>query len=207
MLLPEWWPDWTGDVCVIVASGPSASDAKLGIANGSAKFISVNSSWRLAPWSDVLYACDHAWWSGANGCSEFAGLKLTIDKRASDVDGWRVNLVGCNKKDDRAVLDGTNVVGWGGNSGFHALQLAVQFGCTKVLLVGFDLTISNGLHWHGPHENGMHNPCARHVERWRRVIDAAATPIGERGVRVINCSTQSALRRYQTMRFEDALLA
>ena len=40
-------------------------------------------------------------------------------------------------------------IGGGGNSGFQALNLALQWGARKIILVGFDLTDENGLHWYG----------------------------------------------------------
>lgn len=202
---PDWWPDWAGQSCIIVASGPSAKDIQIESAKGHAKFIAVNNSWQLAPWSDVLYACDHEWWRSANGCAEFPGLKLTIDKRALEGNDWGVKLVRCVKKNDNAILHRSNTVGWGGNSGFHALQLAVQFGCSKIILVGFDMTISGGVHWHGPHPKGMHNPTPGIAERWRRAVDNAWHAIQPTGTVVINCSLVSALRNYPKMTFEEAL--
>lgn len=168
--------------------------------------MAINSSWRLAPWAEILFACDLSWWAHAGGCPEFSGLKLTVDKTAakrfSDV-----HLVNCRKPDDRLVTDEIGTVGWGGNSGFHCLNLAVQFRAAKILLVGMDMTTTHGIHWHGKHPVGMNNPTPRNVERWRRAVDGAARVIAPLGIKVINCSPISALQNYPKMTVEEALAA
>lgn len=204
MSKPDWFPDWTGETAVIVASGPSAAMVPLRRARGRARFIAINTSWKLAPWADVLYACDLAWWDYAKGCPAFKGLKLTVDRRAAEMYP-DVHLVGCRKPDDRFVVEPVGTVGWGGNSGFHALNLAVQFGAKRIVLVGYDMTIKAGCHWHGRHPGAMHNPTAGIAERWRRAVDAAAAVIEQLGVEVINASPVSALRSYPKMDFKAAL--
>ena len=200
---PDWWKDWTRETCLLVASGPSASSVDLEVARGRVRAIAVNNSWRLCPWADVLYATDAAWWQANNGATEFKGLRLTSDGRA--VEDFGIDKVQCRKRDDRILLEGPGVIGWGGNSGFHALNLAIQFGAEKVILVGFDMTLAGGIHWHGEHGGGLHNPTKANVERWRRVFDGAASFVAGLGVSVVNCSPGSALVKYPKMTLEEAL--
>ena len=95
-------------------------------------------------------------------------------------------------------------VGWAGNSGFHCLNLAVQLMAAKIVLVGFDMTVAHGLHWHGRHE-GLNNPTERNVVRWRRCIDDAAEVIDALGIQCINASPISALQNYPKMSLGEAL--
>lgn len=204
-MLPLWWPSWAGETVVIVASGPSAKDAQLEIAQGKARFMAINNSWNLAPWSDILFACDYLWWKTIPGWQEFGGLKLTTDIKA--VREYGIAQVGLNKGDDRMEFQKLGTVGWGGNSGFHCYNLAVQFGCKKIIFVGFDMTTRHGAHWHGQHPKGMNNPSPGNVERWRRAVDAPAEKVAALGIKVINCSPISALVNYPKMTLEEALLA
>ena len=105
---------------------------------------------------------------------------------------------------DRLELEPPGTVGWGGNSGFHALNLAVQLGAAKIILVGYDMRLDHGVHWHGPHK-GLNNPHPTNVERWRRVVDAAAEVIAALGIKAINASPISALENYPKMTLEAAL--
>jgi len=108
------------------------------------------------------------------------------------------------RNDDRLCLE-KGTIGWGGNSGFHCLNLAVQFGAAKIILVGYDMRLDKGIHWHGRHPRGLNNPTDANVRRWRRCIDDAADLIAGLGIRVINASPVSALRTYPKMDLMDAL--
>jgi hypothetical protein len=158
---------------------------------------------QLVPDADIAYACDFAWWERYRGLPDFAGLKLSVDKKACQRN-WGVQLVGLNKNDDRLELMKFGVVGWAGNSGFHALNLAVQMMASKIILVGYDMTLAHGVHWHGKHV-GLNNPTDRSVDRWRRCIDAAAEVIQALGTKVVNASPISALQNYPRMTLQEAI--
>lgn len=117
----------------------------------------------------------------------------------------RVHRVHCDHRSDKLEVARLGHVGWGGNSGFQALNLVVQWMCKRVVLVGFDMRTDRGLHWHRDHGKGMNNPSHRNVERWRRVLDEAAPVLNALGVQVINASPVSALRAYRKMSLEEAL--
>lgn len=201
---PEWYPDWSGQTAILVASGPSAKDIPLDLAKGKARVITINNSWMLAPWADQLHACDFSWWERFEGVPEFTGLKTCSEYRCTHRPEWGVHFIQVTKGDDRINFTEMGKVGWGGNSGFHALNMAIQFGAKRILLVGYDMTITYGIHWHGPHPSG-HNPRNTTIQRWRRAFEAAAKSIKARGVEVINCSHISTLTQYPKMSFEDAL--
>jgi hypothetical protein len=203
MSLPEWWPAWEGETIVIVAGGPSARDADLELVRVRARLIVINNAWLLAPWADILYACDEKWWQVYKGAVEFKGLKLSVDKNAPK-HAPNVRLLNCMKPDDRFFAE-PGTVGWGGNGGFHCLNLAAQFKPRKIVLVGYDMHLRNGLHWHGKHPNGMNNPSPKNVERWRRAVDGAAKPIAKLGITVINTSPNSALQKYPKMSLAEAM--
>lgn len=205
---PAWYPDWTGQTCVIVASGPSAKSVDLSFAKNKAKFIVINTSWELAPWADVLYACDVGWWREHNGKNSnwrnFVGMKVTQDELARQE--FDIHRVICERHHENLVLDRPGQVGWGGNSGFHCINLSLQWGVKKIILVGYDMQLDNGSHWHGDHK-GLNNPTKPNVDRWRKTIDANAQTIQDLGVRVFNCSPVSALKRYPKTTIEEALVA
>ena len=205
MPLPtDWFPDWSGDIVVLVASGPSAPQVRLAAARGKAKFIAVNNSWRLAPWSDVLYSCDFSWWNAYDDWHQFAGLKVSIEYRTSEK--WpEIRRMECQKINDFVDFSPDARIGWGGNSGFGAINLAVKFGAKRLILVGYDMTLSHGPHWHGKHKVGMHNPLPANVRRWRRAIDNAEPSLKAHGVRILNASPISGLEAYPKIGFEEAL--
>jgi hypothetical protein len=196
-------PNWRDATAVIVASGPSASSVPLELAKGH-RFIAVNSSWRLCPWADAVYAADFTWWNHCQGLPEFKGLKFTADGRAAKT--WpSIEHVPIRKGTDMLIFDPPGTIGWGGNSGFQSINIAAQSGVTKIILVGFDMTLDGGTHWHGDHPKGMNNPRPGNIGRWRKAVDGAYRQLTERGVTAINCSPVSALQNYPKMSLREAL--
>lgn len=96
-------------------------------------------------------------------------------------------------------------IGWGGNGGFHALNLAVQFGLRKIILCGFDMSLANGVHWHGRHGGGLNNPTQGNIDRWRGILDAQAPALAERGVEVVIGSPGSSLSAYRKLELRVAI--
>jgi hypothetical protein len=209
---PDWYPDWRGKIVVIVASGPSAVDAPLDLAIGKARFVAINNSWRLCPWADCLVAVDYQWWEARKGCPQFKGpLKWSVDGRVKHFPDWHVKYLEADKPRDDMILDKQGIIGWGGNGGFCAINFVAQLEPMTILLVGFDMQPTVGpsgvkaLHWHAPHGVGLSNPTMPNIARWRRAIDNNAEALTRAGIRVVNCSLTSALKRYQKVPFEQAL--
>ncbi len=204
---PPWYPDWHDEQCIIVASGPSALGVPLELARGKAKFIAINDAWQLAPWADMLYACDARWWRAYEGLTDFPGVKVTQDQQLTEAERWGIEWVRADRRSD-VIMTKPGVIGWGGNSGFQAINLAVQFGVNKIILVGFDMRLDRGIHWNGPHQSRhkpLNDPTPENVQRWRRAVDGASLTLAELGIAVINCSQESALMNYAKMPFEEAL--
>lgn len=196
---------------VIVGGGPSAGEIDFDQVKEVARqkgielrWIVINNSVQLVPDADILYACDFSWWEANGGAMNFQGLKLSVDKLCLRRP-WNIKQVFLNKADDRLELIKFGTVGWGGNSGFHCLNLAVQFIPKKIVLIGLDMTLAHGIHWHGPHKKGLNNPKQGSVDRWRRVTDAAAPLIARLGIPVINASSISALQNYRKMSILEAI--
>lgn len=200
----RWYPNWTGETVVIVAGGPSAKDVNLDAGRGRARFVAINNSYKLCPWADALYACDETWWTQYKAHTEFAGLKITQDQRAKAKYPMLKRVVSVRGVEE-LLTDTPGMIGWGGNGGFHALNLAVQWGAGKIVLVGYDMTLAHGSHWHGDHVGKCANPNDKNVLRWRKVVDEAAATLRRLNITVFNCSEKSALQNYPKCTFEAAL--
>lgn len=87
------------------------------------------------------------------------------------------------------------MVGSGGNSGFQALNLAVQFGARRILLVGFDMNDRGGVHWYGRNSWPMaNNPDHNNFRRWIAAFEGAAPLLKSMGIEVVNLSPHSAIQ-------------
>jgi hypothetical protein len=202
---PAWFLDWTGKACAIVASGPSTKRVKVDALQGQMRVIAIKENVELAPWADVLYGCDAAWWRNANGLPNYTGLKVCatgrLTSRFPDIHVVQVKDPSC----DRLVLT-EPAVGSGGNSGFQALNLAVLFGARRVLLIGFDMTDQFGVHWYGrANGNGRSNPAEWNFKRWRAAFVTASVQLKAAGVQVLNASDLSVLTCFPKVKLEEAL--
>lgn len=120
---------------------------------------------------------------------------------------YDIKAVRTDNRRDEFMVYRFGTIGFGGNSGFQAVNLAVQFGCRTIVLVGYDMHNRNGLHWHGEHGANLNNPTAKSFARWRQAIDAQAAALERMGVRVINASLDSALTAFPKMTLSAALKA
>lgn len=156
----------------------------------------------------MLYGSDGTWWKLRNGVPEFKGLKLSQDSTACR--DYDVHHISMREMCDQILVDEPGIIGsgsknGGGNSGFHALNIAVQFGARKIVLVGFDMRLDRGMHWHGKHPRGLNNPRDTNLMPWRLALNGAAETLSRLSVEVINASEVSTLTAYPIMSLQQAL--
>jgi hypothetical protein len=135
----------------------------------------------------------------------FPGLKICQDPKIGRHPEWDIRKIDVSRLSDQLAVTRFGVIGWGGNSGFGALNLAVQFGCNPIILVGYDMRLDRGVHWHGLHGRGLTNPHVKNVERWRRCVDGCEPILTGLGIRVFNASPVSWLQAYPKMDLMEAL--
>lgn len=206
-MLPETkWPDWTGETAIIIASGPSLKKQDVELCRSRGKVIAIKKCIELAPWSDVVYGCDGPWWRSVQGLMKFPGLKLAYEPTVCGPE-WGIQKVQIpDPKCNSFLFDKVGTVGAGRNSGFQAVNLAAQFGATRIILLGYDMQGEVGAHWYG-RNNWMqaNNPDAYSYLNWKRAFEAAAPALRDRGVEVINASRETALTCFRRMPIGEAL--
>lgn len=138
------------------------------------------------------------------GVPDFGGLKVTQDAEAAQQFGLR-RVTLDDIKPRHLTFDRFGKIGSGGNSGFQAVNLVAQTGAAKIVLIGFDMSLAQGVHWHGRHPPGMNNPSGISLASWRDGLDAAAPKLAALGIEVLNVSDQSALTAYPKVTLKDAL--
>jgi len=208
--VPKDWPDETA---VVLASGPSMTREDAEHVRGKARVIAVNNQGidtihsetkelvpSFAPWADVLYAADAKWWKDyAPRSYNFAGLKVTI-RDAYDVPGLHTLRISCETVFDPKR---THLV-TGGNSGYQAVHLAAHFGAKRILLLGFDMKTDGKLrHWFGNHPGRLNAP--GNYQQWCRSFARLAPVLKTQGIKVINCSPNSALDCFVKAPLRDSI--
>lgn len=190
---------WEGQQAVVLASGPSMSQSVADMVRyvPALRVIAVNNTFRLAPWADMLYACDERWWAvNSKEALAFHGLKVSCeDARFKEV------LMLKNTGSQGFDPDPGNIR-TGGNSGYQAVHIAAHAGVRRILLCGFDM---KGGHWHPEHKTPLREPSDACFMRWVRAFVDLADELKRRGIEVWNCTPDSALECFPSVALDDAL--
>lgn len=188
---------WSGQTVAVLASGPSMSPrlAQTLWQHRQQRSLPVavaNSTFRLAPWADMLYAMDASWWMANPDARLFAGLKVCADDSLQWPEVLSLRHTGKAGFDDDAGCIRT-----GGNSGYQAVHVAVHAGASRVLLCGFDMRPG---HWHAVDREADES----HYAEWRRRFQTLAAALAGR-VEVLNCTPGSALDCFPMATIDEAL--
>lgn len=146
----------------------------------------TNTTFRLCPWADVLYALDLDWWKVhyTEARRTFAGALVSPQR-----------LPGVRRH--TAWLDGRRT-----NSGAALIAQAAFWRVCRVILLGYDCGHDGRrTHWHGSHPVGLKD--AAGAEHWPAQFAAIQPRLG--GTTIVNASRRSALALWPRVPLEEAL--
>lgn len=130
----------------------------------------------------------------------FKGLRVTLENLTLQADLAVESLRDYGPTDMSPNNDGvTN----GRNSGYQALQMAVWLGAKRIFLLGYDMKEQDGrAHWHAEHPI----PTPGNIYgSMLECFNGIAPELKNRGIEVINCSPDSALKCFPKMPIAEAL--
>lgn len=196
-----------GHVCIVAASGPSLNADVARQCEGF-DVIVVNDAYKLMPWAGFLFATDARWWKFNSGVMNFKGEKWTSHSEGTNNKAGIANKFGlnCIRGTDRPFFsDKNDVVHYGCNSGYSAVNLAIHFGAERIILVGFDMRKVNGRsHFFGDHVRPLHNTPGHTYNKFIGRFANAAKRL-PRGVVILNATPESAMTCFPMMPLKEAL--
>lgn len=165
---------------------------------GSVRTIAINRSFELVPWAECLYAADSGFWSTYPAASKFDGWKFCADPHVRYINGnvYPVTISADPRTGTRStemIKGPVGTIGGGSNSGFQAVNLAAQFGASRILLC-LDY---RGKHWHEDHPRSLRNPEQKQLRDWANLLDRQASLLASWGIEVLNMAPDSALRAFK----------
>lgn len=190
-----WTGRWTGKTAFVLASGPSLNAADVDLVQAYAQtyecpVLVTNTTFKLAPWADVLFFHDKKWWQvhGEEVRRDFHGQCVTM---ASEVHERVTSLRGTGFNAYR-------------NSGGGAISLAMAGGAARIILLGLDgkYATDGRRHWHVQHPSLGD---AVSLPRFVMYFPTLAKEASGRGVEILNASRDTALTCFPRVSLEDVL--
>lgn len=185
---------------VCLGCGPSLTQEDVDHCSGRATVIAINEAYRMAPWADILYAADEHWWARRQGVPDFEGRKIGCN---IDPQGMWPGLESFESDGMEGLSDRARALRTGVTSGYQAIGLAVQLGADRIILLGYDYQASPEGEHHFPGYMGR-----RHADYADalRYYDSLVWPLYDRNIRVVNCSTRTALTVFPRHPLREELL-
>lgn len=174
-------------IATIIAPGPSLTAAQCERAIGFV--LAINRAWELAPNTHSLYVADgHRASILAKG---FDGPVISTIEAEGVTQMWK-GATG------PGLCTTPGTLNYGGHGGYQALNLVYHLGFKEVYLLGFDFKDGpdGKRHFHGNHPKGWGN-FSNPQERARTMV-ALAADLAHHGVKVLNCSPDSALTCFES---------
>jgi len=218
---------WKGGTCWIIGGGSSITkqfripddvvqqvrDKKLPLSAFSPYMsilhdkhvIGVNSAFLLGDWIDICFFGDKDWFfDNKPELDKYKGLVVgcpSVLKIQSFVD-LGIKYVEKNDIKEYGISEDPSKVCWNKNSGAAAISLAFNLGCKRIILLGFDMQITDDKkHWHVQYDQNAPIPFAKHLVGFGDIASDA-----ERlGIEILNCNPDSAIPNFKKIDLEDLI--
>jgi hypothetical protein len=191
---------WPGETAYILCGGPSLAGFDFDRLK-ERRVIAINSSVFSAPFAEVCFFGDARWWGWNHKqlAREYKGLVVS----SSEIDAPGIHRLQ-KKIPPPAITDNRNALTVRNTSLTGAINLAVHFGCNRIVLLGADMRADTDgkTHHHTPH------PIRQVVGCWdRQMTELKGTikPLADKGVEVINTSLDSRLTWWPKRSIDEVL--
>lgn len=178
-----------------IASGPSLTTGDVELVRAwrqesEDRFVIVaNTTFRIAPWADAMFAMDDKWWKFHR-----EEVRATFKGRAYCHMGESARgYAERPEKRKRFCLHG--------NSGAAILAYCCSGDFERIIMLGYDCSLAKGKHWHGDHPKGLGN-CGS-IHRWPKQFQNVRDYYPK--ANIVNASRQTALTMFTRVNLEDVL--
>lgn len=204
--------EWEGMTAVIIGGGPSiralGHDRIIPRLEGRYPVIAINNAYMMAPWADVLYWADNYWL-----CDNWQTIHQHVgwwkisrqEPKLRDVSAtprWlpEIKLITCRPM---SGISFSQSIIFGRNGGHNAINLAVLFGASRIVLMGFDLDESSQQHnWHDLHTRPTR---IESYQEWRKDFGIAAKILEKHSIDVINVNPSSKITCFRFAAIDECL--
>lgn len=189
---------------ILIATGPSLTEEVVSVIEKYKDHYVIfgcNDAYKIVDFLDIHYACDKRWWdhNGKDFREKYPNLESWTQDKAS-AQKYSLNVIDGVFRPKLSAS--SNIIHWGSNSGFQQLNIAFLMGCSKFILVGYNMKKSRDgkSHFFGDHPSAMrsNSPYPTFVEAFNS-IQKEIKPF------IVNCTPDSALRMFRYNDLEEEL--
>lgn len=183
---------------VIIASGNSLTRADVArVEDAGIEIMGINNAYQICD-PAYLYACDTDWWKWHYKQVPDHIIKYSLEetKHTDVMQMENDGIEGLSKEWPKLRT--------GQNGGYQAINLAYLLGYNRIILLGYDMQLTNGKsHWHKDHPGN--NPKERQFKDWIENYNGLSLLLKKEDVEVINCTRSTALKCFKLAKLEDVL--
>jgi len=186
---------------VIIGGGPSLTHKDVSLCEGAGlTLLGINNAYQIAT-LDYLYACDTKWWQAHPDAVKIDAEKYSLKAKPSDKGIKGVKQM--QRGERQGLSKKWPVLNTSGNSGYQAINLAYLLGYTEMILLGFDMQLTNDrAHWHEDHGNGLSNPVEHTFRNWKRDFKTLYNDLVAENIKVFNATRETALPYFKRVPLE-----
>jgi hypothetical protein len=188
---------------ILMATGPSLTEEVIEtIRSYKDKYaiFGCNDTYAVVDYLDEHYACDTAWWN-YHGAKVIRKYPNSWTQCKNSAEKFKLNYIA--GRTVRGLSLDSNLIHYGSNSGYQQLNIAFLMGCSKFILVGYNMGVPEGKqkHYFGDHPTGVNRSST-----YDKFIKAYNTIQPEIKELIINCTPDSALTTFKYNDLEKELI-
>lgn len=198
-MIPKLYPNCQA---ILAAPGPSLTTEVVNILRDVRDrfvIIGVGDAYKVIDFMDEHYACDGKWWR-IHG-DKINELYPELHKWCHDEEGAQYGARTVEGRGSSGFSEDPKYIHTGQNSGYQALNLAYLWGCTKMILVGYNMQkVGNKTHFFEGREPGLNRNSP--YNNFKKNYNNIQPKIKEM---IVNCTPNSALTAFKQSTLEQEL--
>lgn len=193
---------WAGERCFVLCGGESVKAQRALIPRLEGRVVAVKHGVLLRPDADVVFfAGERPAEIAPPLLAAFRGEHIVVRGRGHEVFPEHAKRIGRTETHEAWSDDPMKVAGF--DAGTSAINLAILFGATEIVLIGYDMTGGRWFTGEVPHY--LPNPPESDFARHMAPLASLAADASAKGLRIVNCSPVSRVTAFERQPLEAFL--